>query len=83
MQIEVTTGVFWDTETAEQSEETLTWLQETVRPNLSVATLDNYRRPFERTWENETVTVVERQIYISDSSSWGRKGVEYIITQKQ
>lgn len=80
MIIEVKTGVFWDTETTIQSEEAIQWLQEDVRPNLSAPTMDEFQRPYERTFFNETVTVIERQVYINQNYDWGRKGVQYIVT---
>lgn len=79
--IEVIPGVFWDTETIQQSEAARDWIQETVRPNLSEPTLDKLNRPDERTYENENVIVVEKQLYINDSN-WARKGVKYTVTQK-
>ncbi len=81
MMIEVIPGVFWDTETIQQSEAARNWIQETVRPNLSEPTLDSINRPDERTYENENVIVVEKQLYINDHN-WARKGVKYIVTQK-
>lgn len=82
MQIEVITGVFWDTETIQQSEAAIEWLQNEVRPNLSAPTLDKYKRPYERTYENDNVNLVERQIYLHENSDWARRGVEIIVTEK-
>lgn len=82
MKIEVTPGIYWDSEAESQSEEAIEWLQETVRPGLSDATLDNHQRPDERTWENDTIKVVEQQLYITDSPSWARRGVAYTVTLK-
>ena len=82
MKIEVKQDVFWDTETKIQSEEAITWMQEEVRPNLSLPTLDAHQRPNERTFENTTVKVIEKQIYIAESNDWARKGVEYLVTLK-
>jgi len=81
MMIEVIPGVFWDTETVQQSDAARDWIQETVRPNLSEPTLDSIKRPDERTYENENVVVVEKQLYINDHN-WARKGVNYTVTQK-
>lgn len=83
MIIEVKEGVFWDTETTLQSEEAIAWLQEDVRPNFSAPVMDAYQRPAVRTFENETVTVTENQIYIAENYDWARKGVEYTIKLKE
>ena len=80
MIIEVKEGVFWDTEATIQSEEAIRWLQEDVRPNLSAPTIDEFQRPYERMYSNETVTVIERQLYINQNYDWARKGVQYIVT---
>jgi hypothetical protein len=82
MQIEVTPGVFWDTEKTQQSPEAVEWLQAEVRPNLSELTLDAHKRPDTRTYENTVVVVVEKQSYFNESSDWARRGVEYIVTEK-
>ena len=81
MIIEVKTGVFWDTEATTQSEEAIAWLQGDIRPNLSAPTMDEFQRPYERTFSNETVTVIERQIYINHNHDWARKGVQYVVTE--
>ena len=82
MKIEVKEGVFWDTEAAAQSEEAMNWIQEEVRQNLGEETLDEFNRPYERVYENDTVIVTEKQVYISPSHSWARKGVKYIVNLK-
>jgi len=82
MKIEVKEGVFWDTEAAAQTEEAMNWIQEVVRPNLGDETLDEFNRPDERVYENDTVIVTEKQVYISPSHSWARKGVKYIVSLK-
>jgi len=83
MQIEVIPGVFWDTEKTQQSPEAIEWLQTEVRPNLGDPIFDAHKRPHERTYENENLTVTERQIYIDESPDWARKGVKYIVTIKE
>lgn len=82
MKIEVKEGVFWDTEAATQSEEAISWIQEEVRPNLGAQTFDQFKRPDERVYENETVIVTEKQVYISENGDWARKGVKYFVTLK-
>ena len=81
MMIEVTPGVFWDTETIQQSEAARVWLNETVRPNLSAPTRDQMGRPVERTYDTDTAIIKERQVYINDKN-WARDHVEYIVTAK-
>lgn len=82
MQIEVIPGVYWDTEKTQQSEAAIEWLQNEVRPNLGPAELDEYKRPYKRTYENENVTVVQRQLYLHENSEWARRGVEITVTEK-
>lgn len=82
MIIEVIPGVNWDTEAATQSEEAISWIQEEVRPNLGEQSLDQFKRPDERVYENETVIVTEKQVYISENGDWARKGVKYFVTLK-
>lgn len=80
MKIEVTPGIYWDSEAESQSEEAIEWLQSVVRPNLSETTLDAFNRPFERTYSNDVVTVIERQIYINECYEWARSGVHFTVT---
>ena len=80
MQIEVTNGVFWDTATPAQSESAMTWLTDTVRPNLSESTRDAHGRPVSRTWTDGTVTVTETQCYINNHT-WARSGVTYVVAK--
>lgn len=82
MIIEVIPGVNWDTEAATQSEAAMNWIQETVRPNLGNQTFDQFKRPDERTWESDAVVVTEKQVYISETGDWARKGVKYFVTLK-
>lgn len=82
MKIEVKEGVFWDTTKIVQSEEAIQWLQEDVRPNFDEPEYDEFKRPFRRTFENDTLIVVEEQEYIHQSSEWARKGVNYLVTLK-
>ena len=82
MKIEVKEGVYWDTEAAIQSEEAMNWIQEEVRPNFGAQSLDQFKRPDERVYENETVMVTEKQVYISENGDWARKGVKYFVTLK-
>lgn len=82
MTIEVTPGVFWDTETQQQSQDAIDWINETVRPNLSEPTLDKYNRPDERYYENDTVIVTQKQVYIKEGHDWARKGVQYFVESK-
>lgn len=82
MKIEVKEGIFWDTEAPTQTEEAMNWIQEVVRPNLGDETLDEFNRPYQRVYENDTVIVTEKQVYISPSHSWARKGVKYIVNLK-
>ena len=82
MTIEVTPGVFWDTETQQQSEDATVWINETVRPNLSEQTYDKYNRPDERYYENDTVIVTQKQVYINANFDWARKGIQYFVTSK-
>lgn len=82
MMIEVAPGVNWDTEAATQSEEAINWIQEEVRPNLGAQTFDQFKRPDERVYENDTVIVTEKQAYISKNGDWARKGVTYFVTLK-
>lgn len=83
MKIEVKEGVFWETESKEQSEEAIQWLQEEVRPNLGEPEFDEFKRPYKRAFENEALTVVEEQDYIHQSYEWARKGVIYTIELKE
>jgi len=82
MIIEVKQGVNWDTELAIQSEAAMQWIQEDVRPNFGEPIMDDFSRPYTRTYENETVIVTEKQLYITETSDWARKGVEYNVTIK-
>ncbi len=82
MKIEVREGVFWDTTKIAQSEEAIEWLQEDVRPNLGEPEFDEFKRPFRRTFENDTLIVIEEQEYIHQSSEWARRGVSYKVTLK-
>lgn len=82
MQIEVIPGVFWDTEKTQQSEAAIEWLQTEVRPNLSIPSLDEFKRPYERNYENDKVILIERQMYLHENSDWARRGVEIIVTEK-
>lgn len=81
MQIEVTAGLFWDTESTVQTEEAMEWLSNEVRPNLSEATRDKYGRPDERSWNNNIIKVVEKQEYIRDNGDLARRKVNYTVTQ--
>ena len=82
MIIEVAPGINWDTETQQQSEAAINWIQEEVRPNLNNQTFDPFKRPDERVYENDTVIVTEKQVYISETGDWARKGVKYFVTLK-
>ena len=82
MKIEVKEGVFWETVSKEQSEEAIQWLQEEVRPNLGEPEFDEFKRPYKRTFENDTLIVVEEQEYIHQSSEWARREMNYIVTLK-
>ena len=79
MIIQVTPDVFWDTEATEQTEAAIEWLQTEVRPNLSEPTIDAFNRPLERTFSNDVVTVTEKQLYITESYDWARRGVKYTV----
>lgn len=81
--IEVTDGVYWNPDTIEQSEEAMQWLNEEVRSNLGEATKDRFLRNDERTYENERVVVVEKQLYINENTDWARRGVQYTVTSKE
>jgi len=82
MIIEVIPGVNWDTEAEQQSEDAINWIQEEVRPNLGTQTFDQFHRPDERVYENDTIVITEKQLYISETGDWARKGVEYFVTLK-
>ena len=80
--IEVTAGVYWNPDSIEQSEEAMQWLCEEVRPNLSEPTKDRFQRNDERTYENDRIVVVEKQLYINENTDWARRGVQYTVTEK-
>ena len=80
--IEVKQGIFWNPEATTQSEEAMQWLMEEVKPNLGQPVIDGFGRPDTRTFENDAVVVVEKQLYINENTDWARKGVQYIVTSK-
>ena len=82
MIIEVNKGVFWDTESKAQSQEATEWYQNDVRPNLSSPLRDEFSRPYLRLYENHLISLEERQVYISQSHDWARKGIEITISKK-
>lgn len=80
MQLEVSPGIIWDTDTSSQSEAAMAWLTDTVRPNLGEPTRDQHGRPISRSWTDGVFTVIETPCYINDHT-WARSGVTYMVAK--
>lgn len=82
MLIEVTAGVYWDTEEARQSEEAIAWLRENILPQMSMKSIgigiipefDCNRRPIRWVIPSNNCTVeIEREYVRPNSTDWGMK----------
>ena len=92
MKITLNTGVYWDTETKEQSEEARAWLREHVLSHLGNTSeeggmlppeLDVYHRPIRWYARFDAFTViVEREYIEANSYSWAMKKEHVIVTSE-
>ena len=80
--IQLSENIYWDPQATEQSEETMDFIRNVVKPNLSETTYDEIGRPYERTYETDTAIIKERQVYINNRN-WARDKVEYIVIAKE
>lgn len=92
MKIKLTTGVYWDTASNEQSEEARTWIRENVINSLGMSSadegmiapeLDAHKRPARWTKDFDTfIVTVEREYVEPDGFSWALKVDHINVTSK-
>lgn len=83
MKIELSEGIYWDSDMPVQSEETLIWLNDNVTsklglddsdPNLLVPQKDQFGRPVEWSYEGDGYVIEVTREYIDPNSGrWAKK----------
>lgn len=92
MKITLSTGVYWDTETKEQSAEARAWMRENVLSRLGnnpedetmlSPELDVYHRPIRWYARFDAFTIiVEREYIEANGYSWAMKKEHVIVTSE-
>lgn len=94
MNIEVTTGVYWDTKSKQQSPEAYAWMREENFAKMGMSSsdadgliapeLDKYQRPIRWVIEHDScVVTITREYVDANSPSWALKGDTIVITSKK
>lgn len=83
MKIELSEGIYWDTTSQVQDEETLTWLNDNVKsklglddsdPDLLTPEKDRFNRPIKWVYEGTNYTIEVIREYIDPNSGrWAKK----------
>lgn len=84
MKIELSKGIYWDTDKEIQDTETLTWLNENVlsklglddsNPDFLTPEIDNFGRPISWKYEADDYAIeVVREYMYPNSGKWAKKG---------